>query len=246
MEKYDVIGDIHGCYEEMNDLLNELGYIQDGTQLSHPDDRIAVFLGDLTDRGPFSVKVARDVSRWVKQNNALYCPGNHCDKLYRYLIGRNVMIKNGLETTVEELKHLSSNEFKRVSDSFIELYEQAPLYLQLDEDRLVVTHAGIRPDMIGKVSRQVKTFVLYGDITGETHEDGRPVRKDWASNYSFDSFITYGHTPVKKPRLIGETINIDTGCIFGGRLTAFRWPDKTLFSVPSKQPYIKEKFQSFD
>lgn len=245
MKKFDIIGDIHGCYEEMNELLVLLGYSQNGSHLSHPEDRTPVFLGDLTDRGPFSLSVVEDVSRWVKQNEALYCPGNHCDKLYRYFLGRNVMIKHGLETTVEELNSLALIDFKRISHSFIELYEQAKLYLQLDDQRLVVSHAGIHPDMIGSTSKRVKTFVLYGDITGETHDDGRPVRRDWASNYSFDSFIVYGHTPVKEARLVGNTINIDTGCVFGGKLTTFRWPEKLTLSVPSKQPYIQEKFQSF-
>jgi len=246
MNKFDVIGDIHGCYEEMNELLIHLGYIQNGPHLYHPEGRIPVFLGDLTDRGPSSLAVVEDVCRWVKQSDAMYCPGNHCDKLYRYFLGRNVMTKHGLETTVEELNHLATNDFKRISRSFIQLYEQAELYLQLDNQRLVVSHAGIHPDMIGSTGKQVKTFVLYGDITGETHEDGRPVRRDWASKHTFQSFIVYGHTPVQEPRWIGETVNIDTGCVFGGQLTALRWPEKITVSVPSKQPFIQEKFQSFE
>lgn len=245
MKKFDIIGDIHGCYEEMNELLDLLGYTQTNSHLSHLEGRTPVFLGDLTDRGPFSLSVIEDVSSWVKQNQALYCPGNHCDKLYRYLIGRNVMIKHGLETTVEELNRLASNDYKRISQSFIHLYEKAKLYLQLDDQRLVVSHAGIQPDMIGSTSKRVKTFVLYGDITGETHEDGRPVRRDWASQYTFHPFIVYGHTPVKTPRWVGETVNIDTGCVFGGSLTALRWPEQITLSVSSKQSYILEKFQSF-
>ncbi|WP_280769243.1 bis(5'-nucleosyl)-tetraphosphatase PrpE [Salipaludibacillus daqingensis] len=245
MKQFDIIGDIHGCYDEMNELLVRLGY-KIGSDLSHRNGRIPVFLGDLTDRGPSSLAVIEDVCRWVKNNHALYCPGNHCNKLYRYFLGRNVMIKHGLETTVEELNHLSSSDFRRISHSFIELYEQAELYLQLDNNQLVVAHAGIRPDLIGSKGKRVKSFVLYGDITGETHGDGRPVRRDWASKHSFPAFIVYGHTPVADPRWIGDTVNIDTGCVFGGQLTALQWPEKTTLSVPSNQPYVEDKFQSFN
>ncbi|SER95267.1 bis(5'-nucleosyl)-tetraphosphatase PrpE [Salipaludibacillus aurantiacus] len=246
MKKFDIIGDIHGCHEEMTDLLKELGYSHQSGKLHHSDNRVPVFLGDLTDRGPASVKVMEDVADWVLQKEALYCPGNHCNKLYRYLSGRNVMINNGLETTVEELKSLPKEKTERIANKFKALYEQSPLYLQLDANRLIVAHAGIRPDLIGKKGKVVRTFVLYGDITGEKHADGRPVRRDWAAKYNFDSFVVYGHTPVPKPRWKGSTVNIDTGCIFGGQLSALRWPEKTVCSVPSNQPYLKEKFQSFD
>ncbi|UCZ51944.1 bis(5'-nucleosyl)-tetraphosphatase PrpE [Bacillus shivajii] len=239
---YDIIGDIHGCYEEMHDLLQKLGYTIKNGGLSHPENRKPVFLGDLTDRGPQSVPVMEDVTKWVEDDLALYCPGNHCNKLYRYFLGRNVVINNGLETTVSELNNLSNREFKQISTAFKKLYESSPLYLVLDEQRLVVAHAGIRPDYIGKDSKKVKTFVLYGDITGEKHPDGRPIRRDWAKNYDFDNFIVYGHTPVKEPRKVGNTVNIDTGSVFGNQLTAMKWPEKTFISVPSKQPFVEEKF----
>lgn len=246
MKKYDVIGDVHGCFDELVVLLQELGYTFSEKSISHPDSRIAVFLGDLTDRGPASIPVLTHVSNWILSNEALYCPGNHCDKLYRYFQGRKVQIKNGLETTVSELEQLPNKSRNAISHQFKEVYEQSPLYLVLDQGNLIVAHAGIRPDMIGEMNKRVKTFVLYGDITGETLPDGRPLRRDWASNYSSESYIIYGHTPVKSTRKIGKTFNIDTGCVFGGALTAFRWPELTTHSVESQQSYNKEKFHSFD
>lgn len=246
MNKYDVIGDVHGCYAELQQLLHELGYVVNDGVITHSDKRVLVFLGDLTDRGPASIPVLKQVSEWILNGQVLYCPGNHCDKLYRYFLGRDVTIKHGLETTVHEFKQLSKKEQKSVSDQFKVVYEQAPLYLSLDNGKLIVAHAGIRPDMIGSTSKQVKTFVLYGDITGETLPDGRPVRRDWASRYSFKPYIVYGHTPVKEPRKIGNTVNIDTGCVFGGSITALRWPECSTHSITSKQPYLAEKFQSFD
>ncbi|MDQ0255382.1 protein phosphatase [Evansella vedderi] len=243
---YDIIGDIHGCYQEMTELMKELGYELKEGNISHKEGRIPVFLGDLTDRGPNSLSVIYAVTHWVKNKQALYCPGNHCNKLYRYFLGRNVVVSHGLETTVAELEALTSKEFNHVSSLFRNLYESAPLYLQLDDGKLVVVHAGIRPDYIGKTSKKVKTFVLYGDITGEKHPDGRPVRRDWPSKYTYDCTVVYGHTPVKEPRFVGNTVNIDTGCVFGNRLSAFQWPETTIVSVPSQQPFVEEKFNRID
>ncbi|WP_078579790.1 bis(5'-nucleosyl)-tetraphosphatase PrpE [Salipaludibacillus agaradhaerens] len=244
MNTYDIIGDIHGCEKEMDRLLTTLGYRQEhhASRLVHPEQRMPVFLGDLTDRGPSSVNVLRKVISWVMVGDALYCPGNHCNKLYRYFLGNKVQITHGLETTVAELKELPSEKFTELQQTFITLYEQAPLYHVLNDHKLVVAHAGIREDMIGKKSNSVKTFVLYGDITGQTHADGRPVRRDWAQNYNGEAFVVYGHTPVKEPRRLKNTLNIDTGCVFGGKLTALQWPEMNTLSVPSTQPYVAEKF----
>ncbi len=128
----------------------------------------------------------------------------------------------------------------------IELYENAPLYLDLPEIDAIVAHAGIREDLIGRKDKKVKTFVLYGDITGETLPDGRPVRRDWAQHYhGGDKWIVYGHTPVLEARFVNKTVNIDTGCVFGNKLTAFRLPEEKIISVPSKQPFVEEKFHSY-
>lgn len=243
---YDIIGDVHGCYEELEELLSLLGYQWTVDNIEHKEGRKPVFLGDLTDRGPNSVSVIITVASWVKNGDALYCPGNHCDKLYRYLLGRNVIVSNGLETTIEEFQNLSDKMYRRVDSLFRKLYENAPLYLQLDENKLIVAHAGIRPTDIGKKNKSVKTFVLYGDITGEKHPDGRPIRRDWPSKYDYDSTIVYGHTPMKEPRIVGNTINVDTGCVFGNKLTAYRYPEKEFVSVPSSQPLLAEKFRGLD
>lgn len=242
---YDIIGDIHGCFTELVRLTKKLGYDWTSGVPQHPDGRLPVFLGDLTDRGPNSLSVVDTVCQLVERQRALYVPGNHCDKLYRYFIGRNVQIQNGLETTVAEYEALDDRLQKHLRQNFIRLYESAPLYLRLDHDNLIVAHAGLREDMIGRGGRRVKTFVLYGDITGEKLPDGRPLRRDWARLYQGRRWIVYGHTPVLRPRRINRTINIDTGCVFGGALTAFCWPEKETVSVSSTLPYCKEKFHTF-
>lgn len=182
----------------------------------------------------------------INQQKAFYCPGNHCNKLYRYFLGRKVQITHGLETTVAELDSLSQHDRERIKEQFITLYEQSPLYHVLNQGNVVVAHAGIRHDYIGRKDKKVETFVLYGDITGESHPDGSPVRRDWAQHYKGKAWVVYGHTPVREPRIIRNTINIDTGAVFGGALTAFRYPELETVSVPSTMPLVEEKFRTFD
>ncbi|GFZ77249.1 bis(5'-nucleosyl)-tetraphosphatase PrpE [asymmetrical] [Compostibacillus humi] len=244
--KIDVIGDVHGCSEELRELLHKLGYRKEKDIHVHPDGRIPVFLGDITDRGPDSIGVIRLVYHMVKEQKAKYVPGNHCNKLYRFFLGNRVQETHGLETTTAEYRALAPREQKQIRHMFITLYENAPLYLVLPEVNAVIAHAGIRENFIGQTGKKVKTFVLYGDITGEFHPDGRPIRRDWAKHYKGSRWIVYGHTPVKEPRKVNKTINIDTGCVFGNKLTAFSLPEEKLTSVASKQPYIEEKFTSFD
>lgn len=243
--KIDIIGDIHGCYIELKKLTLCLGYTWINGMPVHPD-RVLGFVGDLTDRGPHSLSVIETVWRLWKNHKAYYVPGNHCNKLYRYFLGRNVKIAHGLETTVAELNSVSPKEENHHQKMFMELYENAPLYHVLDKGKLVIAHAGIKEEMIGKTNKAIKTFVLYGDITGEILPDGMPVRRDWAKSYKGKPFIVYGHTPVLAPRMAGNTINIDTGAVFGGALTAFQYPEMATVSVPSSMPFIKEKFRTFD
>ncbi|MCP3026665.1 bis(5'-nucleosyl)-tetraphosphatase PrpE [Halobacillus sp. A5] len=244
--KIDVIGDVHGCLDELKQLFVELGYEWVNGVPQHPEDRMPVFVGDLTDRGPASIPTIRFVYKLViVENRAKYVPGNHCDKLYRYFKGNPVKEKHGLETTVAEYTKLPKGEQAQVKREFIELVDASPLYYQFSEVNAVVAHAGIREEDIGQnqKSKRVKTFVLYGDITGHTLPDGRPERRDWAQHYHGDTWIVYGHTPVYKPRFVHKTVNIDTGCVFGNKLTAFRLPEETTVSVPSTMPLVEEKFR---
>lgn len=243
--KIDIIGDIHGCLTEFKSLTMKMGYSWESGIPIHPQGRILGFVGDLTDRGPESIQVIMIVYELVINHKiALYSPGNHCNKLYRYFSGNKVQISHGLETTVAEYQALNNREQKKIRKQFMELYEQSPLYQVIDENRLIIAHAGIRSDLIGQYGSKAKTFVLYGDINGAKHPDGSPVRRDWAQNYDGKAWIIYGHTPVLEARRVNHTYNIDTGCVFGGKLTALRYPEMDLQSVPSSLPYIGEKFRT--
>ena len=234
---FDIIGDLHGCFLELVELLERLGYRRQGDVLAHPAGRQAVFLGDLTDRGPYSVSTILLVEGMVRAGQALYVPGNHCRKLYRWLTGHQVLLRHGLERTVRELEALPAALRRAVGERFCRLYEAAPPYMILDGGRLVVAHAGIKEDMIGRMSRRIRNFCLYGDATGEVTDDGLPVRRDWARHYRGDALVVYGHTPVAEPVLRYNTINIDQGCVFGGRLTAFRYPEGDVVQVAAHTVY---------
>ncbi|MCM3756494.1 bis(5'-nucleosyl)-tetraphosphatase PrpE [Sporosarcina aquimarina] len=240
---FDIIGDIHGCYDELLDLLNTLGYsLKSGIPI-HPSGRELAFVGDGMDRGPSSLQVMQLLFALQDKGQLIYSPGNHCNKLYRFAKGNNVQQTHGLETTIAELDSLSQKEKTQILNRYQHFYEALPLYHQLDSGKLIIAHAGLSEQLIGvPFSRAVRTFVLYGDITGKTLPDGRPDRRDWAKHYHGTPWIVYGHTPVKEPRFKHHTVNIDTGCVFGGKLTALRWPELETVSVASKQPSQPEKF----
>lgn len=240
--KLDIIGDIHGCYDEFTELTNKLGYVWTHGLPIHKEGRRLAFVGDLTDRGPKSLQVITTVSSLVKNDLAYYVPGNHCNKLYRFLIGNKVQITNGLETTVAEYHALNEHDRREIRHKFITLYENAPLYKILESGKLIIAHAGIREDYIGKTSEKVKTFVLYGDITGEKNPDGSPVRRNWTRLYKGKAMIVYGHTPMNEVQILNNTYNIDTGAVFGNKLSSLQYPEMKIVSVQSSMPYVKEKF----
>ncbi|WP_080874967.1 bis(5'-nucleosyl)-tetraphosphatase PrpE [Oceanobacillus timonensis] len=244
--QFDIIGDVHGCLDELLELLDKLKYRQENNMYTHPDDHKLIFVGDLTDRGPNSIAVIQLVYQLViEQKIAYYVPGNHCNKLYRYFLGNHVQEKHGLETTVAEWKELDESQKQNIQEKFMTLYEKAPLYLYCKETNLIVAHAGIKEDLIGLKNSRTKSFVLYGDVTGRTDHQGRPIRRDWAKHYKGELWIVYGHTPVLEPRQINRTINIDTGCVFGNKLTAFQFPKQSIVSVPSHQPFQPDRFTDF-
>ncbi|MCZ2257212.1 bis(5'-nucleosyl)-tetraphosphatase PrpE [Sporosarcina sp. G11-34] len=244
--KYDIIGDIHGCYNELCQLLKKLGYTMDKGIPLHPSGRSIAFVGDAADRGPESIQTIELMFRLQDENQLIYSPGNHCNKLYRYVKGNKIQLQYGIETTVAELNSLSNKSRLKFIERYIKFYEALPLYYSLDNGKLIIAHAGIREDLIGTThTKKLRSFVLYGDVTGEILPNGRPLRRDWAKQYTGEAFIVYGHTPVEHARFINNTVNIDTGCVFGGRLSALRYPEKEIVSVPSFQPFIADRFTTF-
>jgi protein phosphatase len=238
---FDVIGDVHGCRTELEALLGQLGYtvIRDeagrAADAVPPDGRTALFLGDLVDRGPDSPGVLRLVMGMVAAGHALAVPGNHENKLTRALSGRNVQVSHGLAETLSQLAGEDEVFRKDVAGFCHGLVS----HLVLDGGRLVVAHAGLKEAYHGRASGRVRSFALYGDTTGETDEFGLPVRYPWADDYRGRAMVLYGHTPTPDPEWVNNTLCLDTGCVFGGRLTALRYPEKEVVSVPAERVWYE-------
>jgi protein phosphatase len=239
---FDIIGDVHGCFDELRALLERLGYgvtigeeAGEGISVIPPEGRKAVFLGDLVDRGPNIPDVLRLVMGMVARGDALCVPGNHDGKLVRKLRGRDVQITHGLAESLAQLED-ESPAFREAVAAFL---DGLISHYLLDDGKLVVAHAGMKQEMQGRGSGRVREFALYGETTGETDEFGLPVRYDWAAAYRGKATVVYGHTPVPEPEWLNQTINIDTGCVFGGKLTALRYPEKEIVSVPAAQTYAE-------
>ncbi|MFI8633380.1 polynucleotide kinase-phosphatase [Microbacterium sp. NPDC077663] len=234
---FDVIGDVHGCRSELESLLGRLGYdlVRDeqgrAVDARHPEGRRVVFLGDLVDRGPDVVGVLRLAMGMVAAGHALAVPGNHEVKLVRALRGAKVTLSHGLEETLAQLSG-ESEEFREQVAAFC--YDLVS-HLILDEGRLVVAHAGLKEQYHGRASGRVRAFALYGETTGETDEFGLPVRHPWAQDYRGRAVVLYGHTPVPTVEWVNNTACLDTGCVFGGALSAMRYPEREVVSVPAEQ-----------
>ncbi|MBO2007642.1 polynucleotide kinase-phosphatase [Hymenobacter negativus] len=282
---FDIIGDVHGCYEELRALLEQLGYqvleepindvrdlgvrvVAPLTETSPPGPlsrgegepemhlsessgsplrgrgaggevpvprRKAVFLGDLVDRGPASPQVLRLVMSMVRDGIALCVPGNHDIKLLRHLNGKKVTVNHGLAETLAQLEtepEAFKSEVRRFLDGLVSHYV-------LDGGKLVVAHAGLPEEMQGRGSGAVRAFALFGESTGEIDEFGLPVRYEWAREYRGRAIVAFGHTPVPDAEWLNNTIDLDTGCVFGGRLTALRYPERELVAVPAAQVYCE-------
>lgn len=227
---FDIIGDIHGCYDELVRLLEKLGWQKDEKgDYYHPQNRKIGFVGDLVDRGPASAHVLRLAMALVRGHKAYWVKGNHDDKWARYLKGNDVVISHGIMETIEQFKN-ESQEFK---DEVSEFIENLPIYAVLDEGRLIIVHAGLEEKYHHKISGGARAFALFGKSTGEYDDHGYPIRVRWQDDYEGKPTIVYGHVAIDEVENVNRCIGIDTSCVFGGKLTALRWPEKEYVDVKS-------------
>ncbi|BCM92769.1 bis(5'-nucleosyl)-tetraphosphatase PrpE [asymmetrical] [Abditibacteriota bacterium] len=232
---FDIIGDVHGCGDELEALLAQLGYERDESGTFRHSERMALFVGDLVDRGPRVADVLDIVQHMVSSGAALCVRGNHDDKVLRFLEGKHPKVTHGLATSIADLE-ARDDEFHERMRAFL---DGLISHYVLDEGRLVIAHAGCKAEFQGRSSGTVRSFCMYGETTGETDEFGLPVRYPWAQDYRGKAAVVYGHTPVPRAQWLNNTIDIDTGCVFGGKLTALRWPERELIEVPALQTYAE-------
>jgi len=238
---FDIVGDVHGCCDELEELLKQLGYrvAWDGAvvRVAPPPGRTLVFVGDLVDRGPRTPDVLRIAMSMAEQGTALCVEGNHDNKLVRWLNGAKVETGHGLQLSIDQLEPERAEFRQQASDYLTGL----PPWLWLDGGALVVAHAGLKEEMIGKSGGKVRAFALYGDTTGEIDGYGSPVRRNWALDYRGAPAIVYGHVAAREVQAVNNTWCIDTGCCFGGALTALRWPERELVSVPARKVWFEAR-----
>ncbi len=240
---FDIIGDVHGCANELQALLARLGYRVEWSNdqcnrnvtVTPPEGRKLVLVGDLVDRGPNSPDVLRIAMSMTAAGTAYAVQGNHDRKVRHWLAGRKVTIAHGLQQTIDQL----AREDRGFCETVATFLDGLRSHVWLDGGRLAVAHAGLKEDMIGRGSGAVREFALFGETTGEIDEFGLPVRADWAANYRGSTTVVYGHTPVVRADWVNNTLCIDTGCVFGGKLTALRWPEKEIVDVAAERTWCE-------
>jgi protein phosphatase len=245
---FDIIGDIHGCATELELLLTQLGYeatpdeqqgFWDFLTYRHPGGRRVLFVGDLVDRGPRNLDTVKLVRNMMVAGSALCVCGNHEFKLLRYLRGKKVQINHGLDRSVAEVDAIPAEHQETYRQELSAFLDGLLSHYVLDDGRLVIAHAGLKEEMQGRSSGAVRSFAMYGETTGEVDEFGLPVRANWAKNYRGAATVVHGHVPVLRAEWLNNVIDIDTGCVFGGKLTALRYPERQLVEVPAAQVYYE-------
>lgn len=234
---FDIVGDVHGCLDELLELLNALGYgvSERGTEcaISVPRGRRLAFAGDLVDRGPAAPGVLRLAMGMVRAGTAFCVAGNRDVELARAMRGREVKVTRGMKVTLKQL----ASQPEAFCTEVVRFLRRLPSHLVLDGGRLVIAHAGLKEAMHGRTSAAARTFALHGESTGKIDASGLPERVNWAKDYRGKALVVHGHTPVTEPLWLNNTVDIDTGCVYGGHLTALRYPEREIISVPAKAIY---------
>jgi protein phosphatase len=237
LSQVDIIGDLHGCYDELCRLLDRLGHSDlsgRGESIGEGTGPRVIFVGDLTDRGDRNVDTFNLVADLVERGDALCVIGNHDRRLMRWLRGEDVAVAHGLGATIAEFEHLPPAEQSRFRDRAIHFFETIPSAVRFDQGRAVVVHAAWRSGMAAEENpKRIYYYAMYGPTTGRKTPEGFPDRIDWASGYRGPEHVIFGHQVYKVPYVNPFATGIDTGCVFGGRLTALRWPRRELVTVDS-------------
>lgn len=239
---FDIVGDVHGCCDELVALLRRMEYAVESVDgdwdVEPPAGRTVVLLGDLVDRGPDTVGALSLARALLGSGAGLAVAGNHDMRLLETLDGAEPPQGWGQETSLRQLGAAGD----AVTDHAAQLLQALPSHYVLDEGRLVVAHAGLRRSMFGRDSGRgaqldpVWLRALHGEFLPRRGVDD-PLVRDFAwveEDDRGDVLVAYGHTPVGRVSVRSGTVNLDTGCVYGGRLSALRYPEMEIVSVPSR------------
>lgn len=238
---FDIVGDVHGCIDELLDLMAKLGYRVERRPsdfaVTPPAGRRLVFVGDLVNRGPATPDVLRLAISMVRAGQALSVAGNQDVKLARAITGQDRKVTSGVERSLLEL----DCEPVRFQADAAEFLLALPGHAVLDRGNLVLAHAGLKERLHGSDSEKARKLAVNGQTTGKTDEYGVPIRYNWAKDYRGNALVVYGHTPVAEPLWLNNTVDIDTGCVYGGYLTALRYPEREMLQVAAKVIYYPSR-----
>ncbi len=236
---FDIVGDVHGCYDELRLLLQKLGYLvyRDGDsplshhQIEHPLGRRLVFLGDLAGHGPKIVETLRLVMDAVDAGLALTVPGDHDARLVEWLHGHPAIRSEGLDASARQMEE-TPEEFRQETRGFL---SSTVSHYVFDDGKLVVAHAGLPEALQGRGSLQVRQFAIHGE---RLRDEATPSVPSWPKHYNGRAEVVYGHCAVRQAQWVNRTICIDTACVFGGKLTALRYPERELVSVDALRTHV--------
>ncbi len=235
IHRVDIIGDVHGCYDELVTLLRRLGHgaLLEGELEASPHPPRVIFVGDIVDRGDRIVDSLKLLWRLHSGGYALSVVGNHDDRFLRWLKGGRVKLRHGLEESVAQFEALPEHQQRQWRERLIDLYSDMPWAIRLDDGKAIVAHAAWHADLEDHSTERIRSYTMYGPVTGETTPEGYPERIDWAPDYGGPELVVFGHQVYRAPYMHEYAIGIDTGCVFGGALTALRYPELEIVSVPS-------------
>lgn len=228
MQKALIFGDLHSCYDELSEFLD----------LYWDKERKVIFLGDYIDRGPKPIKTLKLLMNLVESRQAICILGNHDDKLRRYLRGNPVKIAGSFIKTVEAIEK-KSNKFKKRLLNFLE-----SLPYKLETDELICVHGAYINNYSLKMQRN---FALYGEIDGRIDSNGYPIRqRNWINQYEGTAVICHGHINVEEVEIFntpngGKVYNLDTGCVFGRKLSALKFPEMEIVEIKAKKVYYERR-----
>lgn len=231
-KNYVVVGDIHGCLAEFKEMVKIL-------EDRYGKNFVIFSVGDTIDRGDSNIETLIYTIDLAKQGKFFEVKSNHLDKFVRWLKGSKVNVSHGMQKTVDEFLSINKNLQDKLKQEIIEYYENLPLYYVVN-DGVVVVHAGIKDDFVGRADKQVKEFVLYGKTTGRYTEKGFPERLDWTKDRKVNSKskkIVYGHVVYDEVYINNLCYGIDTGAVIGNKLTAYNPETEEFFYVKSKKSY---------
>jgi serine/threonine protein phosphatase 1 len=211
MERIYAVGDIHGCYDKLLALMDKM-------DIDFESDTL-VFLGDYIDRGPQSFEVVAYLAD-LKQRyaNTIFLKGNHEEMLEKYLSGedRITYLVNGGQQTLESYMNRPRPEGEpAIPSTHLEFFKSLRIYYETQN--YIFVHAGLKNKV--PLEKQKTEDLLW-------------IRRRFIeSKCDYGKMVVFGHTPLHEPLLLPNKIGIDTGAVYGNRLTCVRLPELVFYTV---------------